>query len=199
MAKQITKITPEELKAAQESLQSSKSETFVSVPHEETDYIAKLKDSDIIEYFKPFGFQHLTRFTKEKDDFSALQVTCDDFFLALSNFDVFVDIYKTQNLTNPNSVFNMMAFLEYCGNTDISPEKALGELFQIELLGQRFHSYEKAYKKHKQAERKEAFEKLPKDMQKKLGIINDKREHEINAIQNKLKYGDFEGEPKTNI
>ena len=196
MAKQITRLTQDEINFAKSSMGLQDSTLSYSKNEPEVDYIEKLTDDEIIKYFNQFGFKHLKRTKKDFDSLSTIQVTCDDLFLAMSNYDIFINIF---NSPSSHSKFDMNAFVDYCNTVDIAPDKALGELIQMQLLGQRFHSYEKNFAKHKQAERKHAFEGLSKDMQKMVSIINDKRENEITSIQNKLKYGDFQSQQQTNI
>jgi len=196
--KQISRVTLSEIQQELGQDYKTSSSTLVELP-EKSSYIAKLKDAEVSKFFEPFGFVSMNRHKadiKDKNDFDAIYVLCDNFEAGLTDYDIIVDVFENPESKN---TFDFNAFLNYCDTIDVKPDKALADIIQVELLGQRFHSYAKRFADKKQKDRKQAFEALPKTMKNHLAIIDEKRKAEINSIKNKLTYGTFEGEPKTNI
>ena len=196
--KHISRVTLSEIQQelGQDYKQAS-SPALVESP-DNNSYIAKLKDEEVVKFFEPFGFISMDRniADKNKNSIDAIYVLCDNFEAALTDYDIIVDIFENPESKN---IFDINAFLNYCDTIDVKPDKALADIIQVELLGQRFHSYAKRFADKKQKDRKQAFEALPKTMKKHLAIIDEKREAEIDSIKNKLTFGTFEGEQKTNI
>lgn len=191
--KQIQSVTLDEINAIRsENLKLDN--TQQSTEKKSPDYLNKLTDKEIESFFKPFGFLALVR-GKDFGEDNMLGIVCDDFDVAVSNFDVAVNFHPTSN--SKSSSFDIKSFIDYCDKIDTSPEKALSDIIQIELLGQRFHSYNKNYVKTKQKERQQAFNNLPKSMQKMFKTLDQKREYELDGISTKLLYGDFIGDPQS--
>lgn len=191
--KQIQSVTLDEINTARsESLQPTNQQISTK---KAPDYLNKLKDSEIENFFKPFGFLAMVRGSDFGED-NMIGIACEDFDVAISNFDVAVNFNQTTSKNS--STFDIGAFLDYCDKIDTSPEKALADIIQIELLGQKFHSYNKNFIKTKQTERKQAFNELPTSMKKLVKTLDQKREHELEGISTKLSYGDFEGDPQAN-
>lgn len=164
-------------------------------------YIVKLKNDEIINFFRPFGLITLVRQTEWfPGDLPAIQVVCKDFITAISDYDVVVTPNTHKTTSQPLENFDISAFVQYCDSINMTPEQAIEYMVVTDFLGPRFHSYEKRYFEQKQKERKQTtaeFEnKLPKSVIKSLDA---KREHDITSIQNKLRYGSLEGEPQIKI
>lgn len=164
-------------------------------------YVVKLKNQEIIDFFNPFGFITLTRQTEWfPGHLPAIQVICQDFITAISDYDVVVTPNYQKPSIQPAEQFDTASFVKYCESINMTPEQAIEYMVVTEFLGPRFHSYEKNYYERKQTERKQTtaeFEnKLPKLV---INSLNQKREYEIKSVQNKLRFGSLEGEPQTKI
>lgn len=196
--KKISKLSKDEIdKEYSEFKATSLTQNNSNQNSESQSYIDKLKDKDIVDYFTPFGLVDFKKIKiAENDPFKALMVDCKNFTVILSDYDIIVSMHpETYNYDSnkQNSEFNIFDLFNYSSGIDTAPEKILADLIQIEFLGQRFHSYEKYYTKRKHKERKEAFDKLPKNMKHRLKVIDEKRRNEIDSIASKLQFGDFSG------
>lgn len=161
-------------------------------------YVSKLKDDEIISFFKPFGYLKMDRQNESTDGMIPMVgVYCKNFLITFSDYDIFVNFNIPELPIETQEKFDFNSFVEYCEAIETTPEKALSDIIQIQLLGQRFHSYQKNYVQRKQKERKTAFENLPKPLQKYMQTVDEKREHEIDGMQNKLMYNSFSGDPKS--
>lgn len=202
----ITKVSLEEINQAlgKSTIAPSATESAPYNPDpraKNNSYVVKLKNQEIIDFFRPFGFITLVRQTEWfPGDLPAIQVICKDFITAISDYDVVVTPNYEKSVSQPLEEFDTAAFVKYCDSIGMTPEEALEFLVVTEFLGPRFHSYAKNYSERKQKERKEstaAFEKLlPKSV---VGALDAKREHDINSIENKLKYGSLAGDPQIKI
>ena len=198
----ISRVSSEEIRLAQQTTQtnnathSSRNENGQST---NTPLLSKLKDQEIIDFFSSLGYLGHTR---QKNAFGtnqdAIIVYCDDFEVAFTDYDIIVNC-NVQTSFNDKKSFDMKAFRNYCEAIDTTPEKALSDLIQIKFLGQRFHKFGRNYAKQKNKQRKEAFSALPKNMQKQFAVIDQKREHEIDGIENMLAFGTFSQNSQNNI
>lgn len=187
--KQISTVSLDEIQATRNENEIPKANELNKT---NKTYLSRLKDTEIAEFFKPFDFISFNR--GEEIGFNNMAVVvCNNFSVVFTDYDIIVQFF---NPTLPNSSFDLNAFLDYCESINTTPEKAMADLVQINLLGQRFHSYNKNFTKIKQDERKLAFNSLPKSLKPMLKTLDQKREHELDGISTKLSYGDFIGDPQ---
>ena len=202
----ISKVSLEEINQAlsKSTIAPSSAETVPYKPDQRAknnSYVVKLKNQEIIDFFKPFGFITLVRQTEWfPGDLPAIQVLCKDFVAAISDYDVVVTPNYEKSTTQPLVDFDTAAFVKYCDSIGMTAEEALEYLIVTDFLGPRFHSYAQKYDERKQKERKqltaEFKDVLPSSVIKSLDA---KREHDLNSIKNKLQYGSLEGDPQTKI
>ncbi len=199
----VTKITKEEIALERgTSLPANQSQpssdVFVADNFDHSgifssNYIKKLKDADIEKFFEKFGFVSLERTPAESP--TTISVVCEDFFVQFSDFlraFVFNENYKD---SSGSAKFDMKAFLQYCELSDQSPDQVISQLMDVELFGQRFHSFSENRRRAKTRQNKVAFGSLPRDMQKTLRLADENNRNRIDATHNKLKYGDYAGNP----
>lgn len=199
--KSITRVSVEDIQKelGQSTTKTAEESNPISYQKPQS-YIDKLKDNEIKEYFSQFGYiNHSKTKLDDADKFSALNVLCDSFSVLLSDYDIIIKIELQPQLFSQSTKndFNIFELVKYCEAIEMPLEKVLADKIQIEFLGQRFPSYGKNFSKRKQDERKKSYENLSKPMQKMFKTINEKKEHEINSIANKLHYGTFDAEQET--
>lgn len=198
MTKSIQHVSLSEIETALgRPLDKTTIQNFIDKSEQKKSYVEKLTDKEITDFFQPFGFIAMIR--ENFNGFPAIEVICEDFDIAISDYDVAVNFDIDKSSINPKNPFDFESFVEYCNTIDTTPEQALSEIIKINLLGQRFHSYGRTYEQKKQQQRKNAFESLPKSMKKLMKVVDEKKEAEISASATKLAYGDYKVDQQTNI
>lgn len=192
MAK-VEKLTKDELAYAKNnSISSTKESNFSHAknPQKNNVFISKLSVQEIEEFFKKFGVNFVAKIPTEKEP-EFVYVQCDQFSVTFTDFvSTFnFDYSGTPDLTDKSN-FNLSLFAKYCDEIEVYPDQAISHLIAVNLFGKRFPSYANAKREFDQKNQKQAFEKLPRSMQKDLGIVHEIKENENKGIYNKLTYGD---------
>ncbi len=200
---QVSKVTKDELIAAQSSLAEQKP-AEVSAPVKNraslysTEYITKLPLDEIEKFFEKFDVSACAKIPNDKEP-KFVFVNCNGFTVMFSDFNFCFEFNETLLIPDETKTkFNLQAFADYCEKIGKTPEQIISELMTVELFGQRFPSYAEKRKRVKLAENRLAFEQLPKSMQKTLKIANEQKENEIMSTHDKLYYGDYAGNPYIN-
>lgn len=195
--KNISRVSREEI--AQElgtSYQPESPKLNISDSSKPKSYIHKLKDEEIIDFFTPLGLIDFVRIALDPktNDLNSIRVFCKNFSAFFCDYDILITMNPELNDRDSNIDFDIESFLKYCESIETAPEKVLADKIQLELLGQRFHSYEKNFTQRKQQERKDAFSALSKPMKKLFKSTDERREIEIESTSNKLKFGNYSNE-----
>ncbi len=198
----ISKVSLQELESERGAIKKQKPAGSVYHAQNEHDhtslfsceYLRKLPIKDIESFFSRFGFVSCEKVPEENPTY--INVYCEDFMVQFSDYiRAFVIDKDVKKKEDPKGKFDMHAFLKYCDLIEKTPEQVLSELMDVELFGQRYHSFSENRRKAKLMQSKLAFETLPKPMARTLSLANEQKENEINSTHNKLYYGSYAGNP----
>lgn len=154
-------------------------------------YVSKLKNAEVADYFKKFGYIDHERFSDEQGtDF--IFVTCETFDALLNDFDV--AIMLRPEASNTISDFNLDEFGKICRHLGLSRSEVLADLITSELMTPRFPSYAEERYKHQIGVIDSTFESTSPEMRKILSTMQSKLHADAKTMKNKGVYGEFDAE-----
>lgn len=178
--------TGADFSASKNTVKTSKKSGEQNLP-----YVLKLKEKDIVNFFKKYGYiGH--EIISDESGAAFVQVNCENFDVIFNDYDVAVNCLPEYSSTLSN--FDFEAFVKYCKTIDVPVEQAIADIIVADFLTPRFPSYAESRKKHQDEKATLAFAELPKNMKSLVKTVQEKAYAENKLMANKGKFGTFDAE-----